>query len=159
MVRQIAQGWGIGGGGITDLELVVVGQSVTHRHVKIARKTILAIGKNGVHLNHAVVDGNHIPNAPVGTNETAVQRILAIVLSQLILNIIQSEFGIGNAVGTTAYHGTQITLAGIVQILVDMVVTQNNILKTAATVGHPKSNHATAVIGDLHRQKTIVQSI
>ena len=88
-----------------------------------------------------------------------MQRVLSVILSQLILNIIQSEFGIGNAVGATPNDGTQITLAFVVQILLNTVVTENNILETTAIVGHPKGDHATAVVGDLHRQKTIVQGI
>ena len=159
MVRKVAQRRGIGSGRIADNKLIVMRQGVTHGHIEVAWETVLAIGKNGVHLYHAVVDRNHIPNTFVCTSEAAMQRVLAVILSQLILNIIQSEFGIGNAVGATPNDGTQITLAFVVQILLDTVVTKNNILETTAIVRHPKGDHTTAVVGDLHRQKTIAQGI
>ena len=69
---------------------------------------------------------------------------------------IQGKSAIGDAVGAAAHHSAQIALALVVQILVDMVVTQNDILIAATVVGHPKGDNATAIVGDLHRQKAIV---
>ena len=156
---EVAQRRRIGSGAVTDLELIVMRQRVAHRHIEVAREAVFTIGKNRMHLDDAVVGRSHIPNALVGTNETTMKRVLTVVLGQLIGNTIQCERTIGDAVGATSDHGTKITFAVVVQILVDMVVTQDDVLKAVASVGHPKGYHTATIIGHLHRQKTIVQGI
>ena len=156
VVREVAKRSAVGGGGITNLELVVVRQGVAHGHIEIAWETVFAIGKHGVHLKHAVVNRNHIPNAAVGTDKTAMKCVLSIILCQLIRNTIQGKSALGNAVGTTTHHGTKIAFTFVFHILVDMIVAKNDIFIAIVAVRHPEGNHTPTIIGDLHRQKTIV---
>ena len=159
VVGEVAERGLVGGGQIVDTELILLGEGIGHGDIEITREAVLAVGERHVHHQHAVVGAHHIPHHTVGAEFATMKGVLTIVLGQLVFDVVQDKGASGNTVGATAHHGTEIALASIVEVLVDIVVTQHHIVHVAFDIGSPQRHHTSAIVGDLHGDVAILKGV
>src|SRR6185369_11559362 len=103
--RQVGNRVFVGRSSVVDLDFIVIGKSVDDSDVEIARITFLAVfaeisqddGWSKLRLHFF---GG--PDDFVETFETAVQRVLAVIDRELVLNAVESEAAFSDAIAVAA---------------------------------------------------------
>lgn len=155
VVRHVNDGRSVSLGQIEHLKLVVGGEGVGHGNVEVARETVLAVGRQIVQHDRVGFDVHHIPHDHIHTAVAAVQGLAVAVLRSVVLLAVERETAAVDAVGHAAHHGAEKTLARIVDIAVEFVVTQHYVGHLTVAVGGPQRHHARAEIGHLHGQVAV----
>src|SRR5258708_36137972 len=105
MVRKIDEGWLIRLGGVLDLQLVLVGQSVSNGTIEAAWIIFFSIFTRVRQLEARSVAGFDflgLPNRLVESLATAVQIVRVVVLRKLVLDSASRESTLGDPVTVTA---------------------------------------------------------
>ena len=159
MMRQVADRRGIGSGLIIHAKLIVRSQGVGHRDVEVSRESVKSVWKDD--MQHYGVVGHRfdIPNHPVNAELSAMKSIAVVILIKLIFIAVEFKLSVSDAVGITAHHSAEISLTFIINIAVNLVITQDDIVVIAFIVGHPQRHDTSAVIRHLHGQITVFQSV
>ncbi len=105
MVRKIDEGWLIRLGGVLDLQLVLVRQSVSNGTIEGAWIIFFSIFTRVRQLEARSVAGLDflgLPNRLVESLATAVQSVRVVVLRKLVLDAANRESTLGDPVTVTA---------------------------------------------------------
>src|SRR5882672_2996886 len=105
MVGEIEDGVLIGGGGVVDSQFVLIGQRVDHLGSQVARKALFAIFAEVGQFQRLPVSAGNILGGPktfVEALQSAVQRVVTIVLGDVGGRPIEDELSVCDAIGVAA---------------------------------------------------------
>src|SRR6266550_5077545 len=137
MVGEIKDGVLIGGSGVVDAQFVLIGQRVDHLGSQVARTALFAIFADIGQFQRLPMTAGDIlgrPQTLVEALQSAVQRVVTIVLGDVVGRPIEDELSVSDAIGVAADDGAEKRFVG--EVAVELVVAQNDILNLAASVGY-----------------------
>ncbi len=150
----------VGGSQISNLELVIRVEGISHRHIQIAGIAFKAVGVKEMEDDGCVAGGDHIPYEMVDALEAAVEGIAAVVIYRgMILHAVKGKGCSADTVCNRAYAGAQEPLPWRGYIFLNGLVTDNDIFEIAVFVGGSERHHAGAIIGYDHSDITGHQTI
>jgi len=133
-------------------ELVIVGQLVSHCNVEVAWESALHIWR--VISEHELLRCflYSIPHHEVERVVATVQTVRSVILIKSVLHTIEGELTICNTVTYASDCSTEEALTCKVNILVEFVVSKNDVCKFAITVGGEQLNNVSTKVchGHLH---------
>src|SRR5579885_936329 len=136
----------VGSGSVIDAQLVGVRQMIYGGRLEIARESFLAVFAAICELQAAIGEFARRPDALIKSPAAAVQRVLAVVLIQLVFDSVQRKARMPDAIGVAADQGSE-ERARVGEVAVEGVEAERNIRHCAAPVGSLERND-DAAIGD-----------
>ena len=144
---------------VFDLQGIVFLQRISDGNRQITRIPLFAVGRPVAHFDGLfplfVLDRPRDPYLVPETVGAAVQVVLPIVQRQLVRFPIQGKPSLTDPVAVTADHRAAKPV-GRVQVVVDRLVSPDDVLEIPFRIGHPQRYHARAVIGDLDDHAAVV---
>ena len=140
-------------------ELILRGQGIYHGDLSVTRHTILAV-RAKIRQNYLVFSYIiHIPHYHIQSLETAMKSLAVVVLREIIGLLPNGVCTACDTVRVWSYDSSEETLARIVDIIIDVVVSQDYILVASVPVRSPESHDAGSEIGHLHCKVSCLQCI
>src|SRR5262249_15951527 len=149
MVSKIDNGRLIRLGGILDLQTVLVRQSVSNRTTEIPRKAFFPIFARVRQLERRSVAGVYpfgFPDHLVESLATPVQRVLAVVRHEVVIDTAYREFTLPYSVAITADYASEIWRIG--EVVTEVVIPKHHIGEFSAFVGHQQRNDDSTIVSD-----------
>ena len=137
---------------IGNLQGVVVSKGVGYLDIYVARISVFTVCTSGDELQILFVNLVTRPDAVVEGNRTAtVKAVGTIVDWQLVAFSVQGELPLGNTVAIASDERSEVTALGtILLIVLDVVVSQADILQVAVLVGYHDADNTSAEVGETY---------
>ena len=88
-----------------------------------------------------------------------MKSVAVIVFIKLIFLAVERKLAMSDAVGITSDRSAEVSLSFVINIAVDIIVTENDIIVIAFNIWCPQRHNTSAVVCNLHGQITIFQSV
>ena len=88
-----------------------------------------------------------------------MECLAIVVLRKSVLLAVECELTISNTVCYRAYNCSEVALAGVVDVAVDILVTYLNVSIFAVAVRSPKRYYTRTIIGNLHYEVAVAESV
>ena len=159
VMRDVHMGSLVCLGNIVHLELIVWGKRICHDNLEVAWHTVLSVWRKVRKNNGILSNVVHIPYHHIKSLETAVESLTVIVLREVVCFFTDCISTLCNTVCVWSYNSSEETLARIIDVVLNVVVTKYDILILAILVRSPESNYTAAEISDLHHEITSLQCV
>src|SRR2546427_9145551 len=129
-MRQIHDGIFVSRRCIADFQFVVISESITHAHGKIARITFLSVMAQIVKRETSTilhVEGPGIPDNFVEAFVATVKMIRFVIGSQLVFNAIQRESALCDSIAVTT-NGRAKKRSSL-EVSIDIVEAEHNVVE------------------------------
>ena len=129
-------------------------------HVEVAGIAFQPVRVNQVEDDGRFVCRFHVPYQIVHPLESAVKGVLPVVVGRrFILDAVDHEGGVADAVGDRAHARSEETLARRRNIVLDIVVADNDARHFSVLVRRKDGNHPRTEIGDLHGDVSVLKGV
>ncbi len=148
----------VGGGEVIDAELVHLGQHVLDGDLESSGIALFTVGADvGEPYAGAVgcVERLTVPERLVESLEATVQVVGLIVDVQLVVDPVQREASVRDAVGAATGDAAEVLVVGRL-VAGDAIEPQHDVFHLSVPVGHPQLGHGRAEVGDLHHHPASV---
>ena len=125
-------------GPIGDFEFIVRGESVCHDDGQVARESLFAVSGRVGEYQPVVGDRIDIPDYAIQSVHSSMKSLSVIVLRKRVGLSLEGERTFGDAVGITSYDGSEETFSVVVDIAIDVLVTQYHIFVFTLPIGGPR---------------------
>ena len=149
MLGQVDRRGPVRGGSIVADQFIALIQGVGHLNVQRAGVTFFSVHTRVLEEDsHSVFVLNRSipPNDLVEALDPAVEVVLPIVSGQFVLDSVQSETPLGNAVGVASHQRAEKGVLG--KIALQGVESQDDVVEIAVPVGGPEGDDDAAVGDD-----------
>ncbi len=145
VLRQIDVRRLIGGRGVVDNQLVVVGEAVDHSHLQVAGIAFFAVGADPREAERILAQDLRLPQVLVEPSRAAVKVVGAVVRRQGVRLLVDREAPLRDAIAVSADDRPEERMA--FQVPVDRVEAEHDVADGAVSVRHLQRRD-DAAIGD-----------
>ena len=154
MVRDVQYRRLVGLGGVIEPQLIRLAQRVADRHLEITGVSLFAVAAQVTQLERVQVRVPDLPDGLVESLQAAVQRVLTVVLRQLVLRAVQGEAAVGDAVAIASHDGSEVGV--YLEVAVQAVESEDHVGELAVPVRRLQAHDDGAVSHDSRLHAVLV---